>query len=78
MGPWHFEGHRRWDWWHNGKTYNGYVEFGAEGVLRTSLCTGGHGTWELRANGEMVLTFGNCHHIVALLVQSKGDPPTSS
>ena len=53
---------------------NGWVEFGADGVLRTSLCTGGRGHWERHSNDEMVLTFGKCHHICCLLHKAKGQP----
>lgn len=77
MGPdWHFEGRRRLVWMHDRVKPNGYIEFGAEGVLRTSLCPGGRGTWELRATGEMVLTFGKCYHLVFLLdaVQGRATP----
>ena len=76
MGPdWHFEGRRRLVWMHDRVKPNGYIEFGAEGVLRTSLCPGGRGTWELRATGEMVLTFGKCYHLVFLLDAVQGQPP---
>jgi hypothetical protein len=45
MGPhWHFDGCRQWSWLHDGVKTNGWVEFGAEGVLRTSLYTG-RGSW---------------------------------
>ena len=69
MGKWNFEGRRRWDWMHDGMKPNGWVEFGTDGVLRTSLCNGGRGQWELRTNNEMVITFGTCQHIVSLLPQ---------
>jgi len=76
MGPkWNFEGRRRWQWLHDGMKPNGWVEFGIEGVLRTSLCNGGRGQWELRPNGEMKITFGKCHHLVFLLPQVEGQPP---
>jgi len=76
MGPqWHFEGRRRWLWLHDGSKPNGWVEFGADGILRTSLCTGGRGSWERRSNGEMLITFGKCHHIVFLLDVDDGQPP---
>ena len=76
MGPkWNFDGRRRWQWLHDGMKPNGWVEFGIEGILRTSLCTGGRGKWELRPNGEMVITFGKCHHIVFLLSQAEDQPP---
>ena len=77
MGPlWHFAGRRRWQWLHDGSKPNGWLEFGADAVLRTSLCTGGRGTWQRRNNNdEMVITFGKCHHIVFLLPEVRDQPP---
>ena len=76
MGPkWNFEGRRRWNWLHDGMKKNGWVEFGNDGVLRTSLCNGGLGQWVLWPNGEMKITFGKCHHVVFLLPQVEGQPP---
>jgi len=72
---WHFEGCRRWLWLHDGSKPNGWVEFGVDGILRTSLCTGGRGAWERRANDEMVLTFGKCHHMIVLLTEAQGQAP---
>lgn len=70
---WHFEGHRRWHWLHDGKTVNGFVEFGRGGALRNSFNR--PGTWRLRgADGEeLVATFGNCHHTLCL-VPDKSPP----
>ena len=79
MGPqWHFDGCRRWHWLHDGIKTNGWVEFGAGGILTTSLCRDKRGTWELQGlqgEEEMVLTFGKCLHKVLLLPPSEGSPP---
>ena len=78
MGPqWHFDGCRRWRWLHDGIKTNGWVEFGAGGILTTSLCSDKRGTWELQGlqgEEEMVLTFGKCLHKVLLLPAAEGSP----
>ena len=75
MGLWHFGGRHRWVWMHDGKKANGWVEFGADGVARTSFTCGGRGKWDLRSDGKMLLTFGKCHHMLELLPETKGEPP---
>ena len=80
MGPqWNFDGHRRWKWMHDGTTPNGWIEFGIEGVLRTSLSNDGRGQWKLQTSPlgivEMVISFGTCHHHVSLLPQVAGQSP---
>ena len=68
IGPqWHFGGSRRWIWMHDGSKENGWLEFCCNNILRTSLCDDGRGTWELRPNGNMCVTFGKCHHIIITL-----------
>ena len=57
---------------HDGFRENGWLEFCGNGVLRTSLCADGGGIWELRSDGEMCVTFGECHHIIALLPENSG------
>ena len=74
---WHFAGRRRWLWLHDGSKPNGLVEFGVDAILRTTLCTGGRGTWERRPNDEMALTFGRCHHVIVLLPEVQGQAPMS-
>jgi len=75
IGPtWHFGGRRRWLWLHDGKVVNGWIEFGEAVFLRTSLARGGTGAWEQRPTGEMVCTFGRCHHVIELLPASDGPP----
>ena len=75
MGPeWHCEGRRRWSWMHDGVKPNGWIEFCANGIVRTSLCTDGRGTWERLSNGDMLVTFGRCIHILALLPEAQGQP----
>lgn len=76
IGPdWHFEGRRKWQWLHDGCKPNGWIEFGAKHVLRTSLCDSGRGYWDRQDNGDMTVTFGKCHHIVFLLDSPEGEPP---
>ena len=72
---WNFEGRRRWQWMHDGMKPNGWIEFGIDGVLRTSLCNGSRGQWKLQTNDEMAITFGKCQHLVFLLPQVLGQPP---
>mmetsp|Transcript_2312 Transcript_2312/g.5840 ORF Transcript_2312/g.5840 Transcript_2312/m.5840 type:complete len:191 (+) Transcript_2312:42-614(+) len=67
IGPdWHFDGKRRWAWFHDGSVPNGWIEFCSGGVLRTSLSKE-NGTWERRGEKEMVATFGRCHHSLVLV-----------
>jgi hypothetical protein len=74
MGTWHFGGHRQWSWMHDGKHINGWIQFCAQGILRTNLCHGQRGTWELRAD-IMIVAFGNCCHHLSLLPASLGGLP---
>jgi hypothetical protein len=71
---WHFEGRRKWFWMHDGEKQNGWLHFCAKGSLKTNLCNTGRGSWELQSNGEMSLTFGNCHHTVFLLPHVQLEP----
>ena len=75
MGLWHFGGRHRWVWMHDGKKPNGWVEFGTDGVARTSFICGGRGKWDLRSDGKMLLTFGKCQHMLELLPETQGEPP---
>ena len=72
---WHFKGRRRWEWLHNGSTVTGWIEFGQGGALRTSfdhLCQGGPPGYWTRAEGdELIVTFGNCHHMLHLVPNSE-------
>ena len=66
LGPsWHFDGGRRWHWLHNGKEVNGWLEFGRDGVLRTSFGKA-DGTWKTDGD-EMIVSFGSCHHRLCLV-----------
>eukprot|EP00933_Yihiella_yeosuensis_P047237 TRINITY_DN42987_c0_g1_i1.p1 TRINITY_DN42987_c0_g1~~TRINITY_DN42987_c0_g1_i1.p1 ORF type:complete len:219 (-),score=23.95 TRINITY_DN42987_c0_g1_i1:374-1030(-) len=74
LGPtWHFQGRRRWLWLHNGETPNGWIELGQGGSLQTSF--GGGGAWEIRRSGELVVTFGRCHHVLRLMPERPGAAP---
>mmetsp|Transcript_83238 Transcript_83238/g.239279 ORF Transcript_83238/g.239279 Transcript_83238/m.239279 type:complete len:226 (+) Transcript_83238:276-953(+) len=64
---WHFGGLRRWEWLHNGEEANGWLELGAGGTLQTSFSNRGSTNWERKSTGELVITFGNCHHFCELL-----------
>ena len=76
IGPlWHFRGRRRWAWLHDGHRTNGWIEFGAGGVLRTSFGGDRQGSWELRDGGLLRATFGKCHHDLELLPGVDGRPP---
>uniref|UniRef100_A0A7S1PQL7 Uncharacterized protein n=1 Tax=Alexandrium catenella TaxID=2925 RepID=A0A7S1PQL7_ALECA len=77
MGPqWHCGGARRWLWMHDGSRVNGWVEFGRGGLLTTSFGKGRNsGSWERRSSGEMVATFGKCHHVLELLPADEGRAP---
>ena len=73
---WHADGGRRWSWLHNGHEANGWIELGTGGALRTSFnSANGAGKWELRYTGELVVTFGKCHHVLRLLPTRPGDAP---
>ncbi|CAK0874644.1 unnamed protein product [Prorocentrum cordatum] len=69
LGPrWHLGGRRRWAWQHDGGAANGWIEFGTGGALWTSFDKGrGDESWELRSDGQIVATFGRCHHVLALV-----------
>ena len=64
---WHFGGRRCWAWMHNGQDPNGWIELCEHGYLRTSLCGSGQGSWnKKRESGDIVATFGKCHHVLEL------------
>ena len=73
---WHFDGERRWQWLHDGKKPNGWLKFGANSVLSINLCPNGRGSWELKTDGKMLLTFGRYQHTVSLEEAVEGQPPS--
>ncbi|CAE8609904.1 unnamed protein product [Polarella glacialis] len=75
LGPWHFNGHRRWLWMHDGLKANGWIELGASGTLQTSFGGGGTGSWERRSTGELLVSFGRCLHVLELLQQPEEAVP---
>lgn len=67
---WHFGGRRRWQWLHDGRNANGWIEFGRAGVLRTSFDRADKppGQWKAKAKAdELTATFGRCHHTLRLV-----------
>eukprot|EP00928_Gymnodinium_smaydae_P034092 TRINITY_DN24241_c0_g1_i1.p1 TRINITY_DN24241_c0_g1~~TRINITY_DN24241_c0_g1_i1.p1 ORF type:complete len:321 (-),score=46.92 TRINITY_DN24241_c0_g1_i1:117-1079(-) len=76
LGPrWHFDGARRWQWLHDGRSENGWIELGAGGALKTSFGSKGSNSWEMLSSGELVVTFGRCHHICELLPARGNEAP---
>jgi len=73
---WHFGGLRHWLWLHDGSRVNGWLEFGSNGILRTSLTRDERGSWKRGDDGEMVATFGKCHHVLELLPAEGNSPPS--
>lgn len=73
---WHFGGLRHWLWLHDGSRVNGWLEFGHDGVLRTSLTRDERGSWKRGDDGEIVATFGKCHHVLELLPAAEDGPPS--
>mmetsp|Transcript_16171 Transcript_16171/g.41602 ORF Transcript_16171/g.41602 Transcript_16171/m.41602 type:complete len:223 (-) Transcript_16171:213-881(-) len=71
---WHFGGLRRWEWLHNGEEANGWLELGAGGTLHTSFSNRGSIHWERKSIGELVITFGRCHHFCQLLPTDSAGP----
>ena len=75
---WHFGGARRWQWLHDGKVPNGWIEFGVGGILITSF--GCNGTWRRSVakpsieRDEVIATFGNCLHTLELRPDRDGSP----
>jgi len=72
---WHIEGRRRRLWMHDGTEPNGWVEFCTQGILFNSFYTRVHGRWQRQPNQEMLITFGNCEHVVFLLPEDQGEFP---
>ncbi|CAE7663085.1 unnamed protein product, partial [Symbiodinium pilosum] len=75
LGDWDFGGRRRWLWLHNGKVENGWFEFGAGGSLRIEVGRAREGSWKHGEAGELIVTFGRCHHVLEL-VQEAAEIPT--
>ncbi|CAE7909365.1 unnamed protein product [Symbiodinium necroappetens] len=66
LGDWHFGGRRRWLWFHDGQTQNGWFELGAAGGLRVEIGRSRGGSWWRGWSGELVVSFGRCHHVLEL------------
>lgn len=69
---WNFGGRRRWEWLHDGRIVNGWIELGRGGVLRTSFdrLNRSPGSWKIRPcpeADELIATFGRCHHTLRLV-----------
>ena len=66
---WDFGGVRRWQWMHDGYEVNGWIEFLSGGILRTSFekKDGKKDVWCYTTNGNIIATFGNCHHYLQLV-----------
>ena len=76
------EGCRLWEWLHNGKEVNGWIELGQCGALRTSFDHfrpgGPPGYWKIHPSAEgdeLIVTFGNCHHTLHLDQVSNSERP---
>ena len=75
---WNFNGRRTWEWSDDGVKYNGWIQFCADGVLRTSLCPEGRGTWSFEeqssfiVRSKMTVTFGNVMYDLMLMPNSPG------
>ena len=70
---WDFGDVRRWEWMHDGYEVNGWIEFRSGGVLRTSFekKDGNKDVWCYTTNGNIIATFGNCHHYLKLSDEDK-------
>ena len=65
---WDFGDVRRWEWMHDGYEVNGWIEFLSGGILRTSFEKkyNNKEMWCFTSNGNIMATFGNCHHYLKL------------
>ena len=65
---WDFGVIRRWQWMHDGCEVNGWIEFLSGGILRTSFEKKDNSKemWSFTSNGNIIATFGNCHHYLKL------------
>ena len=65
---WDFDGVKRWHWMHDGRKVNGWIEFQSGGILRTSFEKEDNKNemWNFTSNGNIMATFGNCHHYLQL------------
>ena len=73
--PWDFGVMKRWQWMHDGYEVNGWIEFRSGGILRTSFerKDAKKDVWCYTTNGNIIATFGNCHHYLQLVDYGKPD-----
>ena len=67
---WHCNGVREWKWFHDtekdSENESGVIKFLTANKLYSSMYSHQPASWRHGQDGEMVLSFGTCHHFVVL------------